>query len=109
MGESHLHPKDAAVAAGQIEDVCKALDSRSQHRNFDAVQGRLSDSEIVTWVAIPHSIIRSDLIVYGLTSRIGRRNSRYHGDRVYQITAYSEIETESFKQLQLRTFALHTF
>jgi hypothetical protein len=54
------------VAAGQIEDVCKGLDSCSQHRNFDAVQGLLSDSEIVTWVAIPHSIIRSDLIVASL-------------------------------------------
>src|SRR5438552_8596044 len=100
MGESHLHPKDAAVAAGQIEDVCKALDSRSQHRNFDAVQGRLSDSEIVTWVAIPHSIIRSDLIVYGLTSRIGEETRD-----IMEIGFIRLLPTVKLKQKALNSYS----
>lgn len=71
--------QDAPVAAGQIEDIRKGLDSPGQHGNFDAMQGRLSDSEIVTWIALPHPVVRGDLIVYGLTGRIGRRNSLCHG------------------------------
>jgi hypothetical protein len=47
--------QDAPVAAGQIEDIRKGLDSPGQHGNFDAMQGRLSDSEIVTWIALPTS------------------------------------------------------
>lgn len=72
------------------------------------IQGIRAKGKILLRILL-QNVGNSDLIVYELTSRIGRRNSRYHGDRVYQIIAYSEIETESFKQLQLRTLALHTF